>query len=57
MHQAGEGCVLLDGLDIDQISRQFLSERIGYLQQDHRLFSGTLREKWIHLPLDDDELY
>ena len=44
MHQAGEGRVLLDGLDIDQISRQFLSERIGYLQQDHRLFSGTLRE-------------
>ena len=44
MHQAGEGRVLLDGLDIDQISRAFLSERIGYLQQDHRLFSGTLRE-------------
>jgi len=44
MHQAGEGRVLLDGLDIDQISRQFMSERIGYLQQDHRLFSGTLRE-------------
>jgi ATP-binding cassette subfamily C protein LapB len=44
MHQAGEGRVLLDGLDIDQISRQFLSERIGYLQQDHRLFSGSLRE-------------
>jgi len=44
MYQTGEGRILLDGLDINQISRQFLSERIGYLQQDHRLFSGTLRE-------------
>ena len=39
-----EGRVLLDGLDIHQISRDTLSERLGYLQQDHRLFQGTLRE-------------
>lgn len=39
-----EGRVLLDGLDIHQISRETLSERLGYLQQDHRLFQGTLRE-------------
>ena len=38
------GRVLLDGLDIHQISRETLSERLGYLQQDHRLFQGTLRE-------------
>lgn len=44
MYQANEGRILLDGLDIDQMSRQFLGERMGYLQQDHRLFSGTLRE-------------
>lgn len=44
MYRANEGRVLLDGLDIDQISRAFLGERVGYLQQDHRLFSGTLRE-------------
>jgi ATP-binding cassette subfamily C protein LapB len=44
MYQAGEGRIILDGLDIDQISRSFLSEKIGYLQQDHRLFSGTLRQ-------------
>lgn len=57
MHQAGEGRVLLDGLDIDQISRQFLSERIGYLQQDHRLFSGTLRENLlIGIPDPGDEV-
>lgn len=39
-----KGRVLLDGLDIHQISRETLSERLGYLQQDHRLFQGTLRE-------------
>ncbi|MGP9558501.1 type I secretion system permease/ATPase [Psychrobacter sp. AOP7-A1-24] len=39
-----EGRVLLDGLDIHQVSRETLSERLGYLQQDHRLFQGTLRE-------------
>lgn len=44
MYQAVEGRVLLDGLDIDQIDRSFLNERICYLQQEHRLFSGTLRE-------------
>ena len=44
MYRASEGRVLLDSLDIDQVSRQFLGEKIGYLQQDHRLFSGTLRE-------------
>ena len=39
-----KGRVLLDGLDIHQVSRETLSERLGYLQQDHRLFQGTLRE-------------
>mgnify|MGYP000078314512 CR=1 FL=1 len=39
-----EGQVLLDGLDLSHISRQVLSQHIGYLQQDHRLFQGTLRE-------------
>lgn len=39
-----KGRVLLDDLDIHQISRETLSERLGYLQQDHRLFQGTLRE-------------
>lgn len=38
------GRILLDGLDIQQISRESLSEQVGYLQQDHRLFQGTLRE-------------
>lgn len=44
MFRVNEGRVLLDNLDIHQVSRQLLGERIGYLQQEHRLFSGTLRE-------------
>ena len=44
MYQVSSGRVLLDGLDIHNISRHFLAENIGYMQQDHRLFSGTLRE-------------
>ena len=44
MYQANEGRILLDGLDIDQISRSVLVDKIGYLQQEHRLFNGTLRQ-------------
>jgi ATP-binding cassette subfamily C protein LapB len=56
MYQASEGRILLDGLDIDQISRPIMSEKIGYLQQDHRLFSGTLRQNiLIGIPDPGDE--
>ena len=39
-----EGAVYLDGLDLNHISRQVLNRHVGYLQQEHRLFQGTLRE-------------
>lgn len=52
-----KGRVLLDGLDIHQISRETLSECLGYLQQDHRLFQGTLRENLlIGMPAPDDDM-
>jgi ATP-binding cassette subfamily C protein LapB len=38
------GRVLLDHLDLAHINRQVVSQHVGYLQQDHRLFQGTLRE-------------
>lgn len=44
LYAATAGRVLLDGLDIQQISRESLNEQLGYLQQDHRLFQGTLRD-------------
>ncbi len=50
------GRVLLDGLDLSHISRQVVTRQIGYLQQDHRLFQGTLRDNLlIGLPDPGDE--
>lgn len=52
-----QGRILLDGLDIQQISRESMSEQLGYLQQDHRLFEGTLRENLlIGLPAPSDDV-
>ena len=56
MYQANEGRILLDGLDIDQISRGLLADKIGYLQQEHRLFNGTLRQNLlVGIPDPGDE--
>jgi ATP-binding cassette subfamily C protein LapB len=44
LYHPQEGRVLLDNLDLAHISRQVVSQYVGYLQQDHRLFQGTLRE-------------
>lgn len=38
------GRVLLDGLDIQQISRAHMSEHVGYSPQDIRLVAGSLRD-------------
>jgi ATP-binding cassette subfamily C protein LapB len=57
MYRPQEGRVLLDGLDLAHINRQVISQNIGYLQQDHRLFQGTLRENLlIGLPDPGDEV-
>jgi ATP-binding cassette subfamily C protein LapB len=56
LYPAQEGCIYLDNLDISHIQRQVLNQHIGYLQQDHRLFQGTLRENLlIGLPDPGDE--
>jgi ATP-binding cassette subfamily C protein LapB len=56
LYHPQEGRVLLDNLDLDHIHRQVLSQHIGYLQQDHRLFQGTLRENLlIGLPDPGDD--
>lgn len=44
LYRPQSGNVLIDGIDIQQVSRDSLSEHIGYLPQDTRLFSGTLRD-------------
>ena len=57
LYQPQEGKVLIDGLDLSQINRQILNQKIGYLQQDHRLFHGTLRDNLlIGLPDPGDEV-
>lgn len=43
LYRPAEGRILLDGLELQQISRTHLSERVGYLPQETRLFAGTLR--------------
>lgn len=56
LYHPQEGKVLIDGLDLAQINRQTLNQKIGYLQQDHRLFHGTLRDNLlIGLPDPGDE--
>ena len=51
------GRVLLDNLDLAHINRQVISQHIGYLQQDHRLFQGSLRENLlIGLPDPGDDM-
>jgi ATP-binding cassette, subfamily C, bacterial LapB len=44
MYTPTEGRVLVDGLDLSKVHRQVVSQHIGYLQQEHRLFQGTVRE-------------
>ncbi len=44
MYKANQGKVFLNGIDIHQISRNNLSETVGYLPQETKLFSGTLRD-------------
>ncbi len=50
------GRVLLDGLDIQQLSRASLNQSLAYLPQDVRLFSGTLRDNLVSglVGVDDD---
>lgn len=47
MYKPHTGMVRLDGLDLAHISKPVLAERIGYLQQEGRLFAGTLRENLV----------
>jgi ATP-binding cassette subfamily C protein LapB len=56
LYQPQEGRILLDGLELSHVSRQRVAEQVGYLQQDHRLFEGTLRDNLlIGLPDPGDE--
>lgn len=44
LYKPSTGRILLDDLDLSHIDRHVLNQHIGYLQQDHRLFQGSLRD-------------
>lgn len=57
LYSPSKGHVYLDGLDLGHIRREVVNRQIGYLQQEHRLFQGTLRENLlIGLPDPGDAL-
>ena len=52
MYKPQEGRILLDDVDIAHLSKPLLAESLGYVQQDGRLFSGSLRDNLILGQLD-----
>ena len=44
MYKAQQGRLFLDDIDLQHLDKSWLSEHIGYLPQDARLFAGTLRD-------------
>ncbi len=57
LYQPREGRILLDDLELSHIARQRLTEQVGYMQQEHRLFQGTLRDNLlIGLPEPGDDI-
>lgn len=47
MYKPQEGRVTIDGVDMSHVSKPLLAERMAYVQQDGRLFAGTLRENLV----------
>jgi len=47
MYKPQEGRILLDDVDIAHLSKPLLADHLGYVQQDGRLFSGSLRDNLI----------
>lgn len=44
MYKPQLGEITLDGVDLAYIAKPLLAEQLGYLQQEGRLFAGTLRD-------------
>ena len=52
MYKPQEGRILLDDIDLGHLSKPVLAQHMGYVQQDGRLFAGTLRDNLILGQLD-----
>jgi ATP-binding cassette subfamily C protein LapB len=48
LYHPQKGRITVDGLELDHINRSHLSQRIGYLPQEARLFGGTLRDNLLN---------
>ncbi|KEO52267.1 ATP-binding cassette domain-containing protein [Thioclava indica] len=59
LYEPQSGRILLDGTDLGQIHPRDLRRAVGYLSQDVRLFSGTLRDNLnlTQLERDEDRLF
>ena len=57
MYKPQVGRILLDDMELSHISKPVLAERIGYLQQDGRLFAGTLRDNLVLGMLDPGDSF
>ncbi len=55
MYQPQQGRILLDDVELAHIAKPALAERMGYVAQEGRLFSGTLRDNLILGMLDPGE--
>lgn len=56
LYRPTEGRVLIDGLEIAQVARESMTRHVAYVQQDHRLFEGTLRQNLlVGLPNPGDD--
>ncbi|MBL5766937.1 multidrug ABC transporter ATP-binding protein [Heyndrickxia sporothermodurans] len=54
-YDVNEGRILIDGIDIREMTKQSLRSQIGIVQQDVFLFTGTLRENIAYGKLDATE--
>jgi ATP-binding cassette subfamily C protein LapB len=52
MYKPQEGRILLDDIDLGHLSKPVLAQHMGYVQQEGRLFAGTLRDNLILGQLD-----
>jgi len=47
MYKPQEGRILLDDIDLAHLAKPVLADHLGYVQQEGRLFAGTLRDNLI----------
>jgi ATP-binding cassette subfamily C protein LapB len=59
MYKPNQGRIFLDNIDLGYIHKTVLTQHIGYLQQDGRLFAGSLRDNLLLGMLDpgDEAIY